>query len=178
MSSVRSLQWVVLAPAYAALNGAPARGWVRVVAHADQAMFLAYPAALGALTLWIYIKRRPWPLAIGYTMSAMALMISYPAIRGDAIRQAYLAFQLACLTVAVGAFLHWIAFRKDPPTASHLVVGLMMIVEIANVAAGPWRLGFFTKWDMAQMTYCMLYAMLILIQSGWLWTIKTSSLHS
>jgi hypothetical protein len=146
------LQAFVLAPAYAALHGASVTGWPRLAAHVDQAIFLAYPAGLAALTLWIYIGRRPWPVAIGYGLTEIGLIASYPAFRGEAIRKAYLGFQLTCLAVAIGAFLHWGVLRKNPPTVSHLVVGIMIVVEIASVAAGPWRFGF-DNWDLAQLAY-------------------------
>lgn len=171
----RALRLLVLAPAYAALHGAPATGWVRVAAHVDQALFLAWPAGLAAVTMWIYLARRPWPVVIGYVLTEAGLIASYPAVRGEMLRKAYLGFQLACLMVAVGSFLHWAVFRKNPPTVTHWLVALMMTAEIVGVAAGPWRLGFFARWDLAQVIYGMLYSMLVLIQLGWLWGIKNSS---
>lgn len=99
---------------------------------------------------------------VGSAAADVALIASYPTLRGDPVRKLYLGFQLACLTVAIASVLHWMAFRKNPPTVSYLVVGLMTVAEILNVAAGPWRLGF-DKWDLAQLAYCMLYVMLILI---------------
>jgi hypothetical protein len=169
------LQWVVLVPAYAALAGAPATGWVRVAGHVEQALFLAYPAALAGTMLWIYIARRPWPVAIGYVITALALVASYPALRGEPLGKIYLGFQLACVAVMVGAFVHWVLFRKNPPTPSHFVVALMSVVEIANVTVGPWRVGLFDRWNLAQLGYCMLYAALILVQWGWSWIISNSS---
>lgn len=173
----RALRSFVLAPAYAALNGAPATGMVRAVAHLDQALFLGYPAALAAVTLWIFVKRRPWPVLVGYMLTEIGLVATYPALRRQ-VPTIYLGFQLACLTVAVGSLIHWMIFRKNPPTVPHWTVALMVVVEIAIVAAGPWRLGLFLKWDLAQMAYCMLYMMLIVIQWGWSWTIRNSSSRS
>jgi len=174
----RALRVFVLVPAYAALNGAPASGMVRALAHVDQALFLGYPAALASVTLWVYLARRPWPVMVVYVVAEVALIASYPVLRGEGVRKAYLGFQLACLAVAVGAFVHWMTFRKNPPTVTHWIVALMMVVEIAGVAAGPWRLGLFVKWDLAQMGYCMLYAMLILIQWRWSWVIRNSTPRS
>jgi hypothetical protein len=108
----RGLQGLVLGPAYVALAGAPATGWVRVAAHVEQALFLAWPAGLAALTLWTYLRWRPWPVVLGYATTIAVLIIGYPGLRGALVRKAYLGFELACVALAVGAFVHWIAFRR------------------------------------------------------------------
>src|SRR5262249_45015990 len=137
------LQWFVLAPAYGTLAGAPATGWIRVVTHVDQALFLAYPAALAATMLWIYIGRRPWLLMVGYAIATLIIVASYPGLRGAPLVEVCFGFQLACSLVMVGAFAHWVLFRSNPPAPSHFVVALMSVVEIANVSVGPWRVGLF-----------------------------------
>jgi hypothetical protein len=170
----RALRELVLAPAYPALAGAPATGWLRIAGHMDQALFLGWPAGVAAAAIWICLGRRPWPVAVGYALSEAGLIASYPEIRGAMLRKPYLAIQLGCLAIAVGAFLHWAVFRKTPPTVSRWIVALIVTTEVVSVAAGPWHLGLFVKWDLAQVVYAMLYSMLVLIQGGWLWAIRNS----
>lgn len=170
------LQWLVLAPAYAGLAGAPASGVLRLWVSVDKALFLAWPAGLAAVALWTYLQRRPWFVALGYLVGMFGIVVfGYPAIRGDLLRKAYLAFDLACLTVAVGAILHWLVFRKDAPRTSHWIVALMVGAEVVGVVAGAWRYGIFTHWTLAQIAYCMLYAVLTIINGAVLWNQPKSS---
>jgi hypothetical protein len=172
----RALKAYVLTPGYAALGKAPATGWLLVARHADQALFLAWPAGLAALTMWVYLKRRPWPIALGYAAAVLGIVIlGYPAIRGPDLHKPYLAVELACVAVATGAFLHWIAFRKDPPTATHWMTILMVGTEVAGIIAGPWRLGLFSSWNVAQFGYLLLYATLVAVQGVVLWMISSST---
>lgn len=166
----RLLREYLFLPAYAALAGAPATGWLRCAFNVEQALFLAWPAGLAAVALWVYLKQRPWIVALGYVEWVLAIAgLGYPAIRGDLLSKAYLAFELACLLVAVGAIVHWIAFRKDPPRVSHWIVALMVGTEVVGLIAGAWRFGIFTAWTLAQVSYCMLYAVLIAINGAVLW---------
>lgn len=172
----RLLREVILTPMYAQLAGAPPTGWLRVVAFTDQALFLAWPAGLAAAALWTFLKRRPWLVALGYVEWVLAIAgLGFPAMRGDLLGKAYLAFELAALLVAVGSIAHWIAFSKDPPRVPHWIVALMVGAEVVGVIAGAWRFGIFTRWILAQVSYCMLYAVLIVINGAVLWVWPKSS---
>ncbi len=74
----------------------------------------------------------------------------------------YLAMQLASLVVASGSILTWIA-RKQPFTipqqATFFIVGVELLMLV-----GPWRTSVFTRWDLANIAYAMLYAVLIYLQ--------------
>jgi len=71
---------------------------------------------------------------------ALTTQVRYtPSTRKPDLRKPYLAVELACIAVATGAFLHWIAFRKDPPTATHWMTILMVGTEVAGIIADPWR---------------------------------------
>jgi hypothetical protein len=172
----RALREYVLTPEYARLAGAPSTGWVRVVFNVEQALFLAWPAGLAAVVLWVHLKQRPWPVGVGYLAGVFGIaIIGYPTIRGDLLHKAYLGFELACLVVAVGAILHWLAFRKEPPRTSHWILALMVGAEIVGLMAGAWRFGIFTTWTLAQIAYCMLYAVLTVINGAVLWMWNKSS---
>lgn len=64
----------------------PLTGWPRVAFHLDSALFLAWFAALGALSLWIFLRRRPWPVAVVYALAVAALVLGYPTLRYDTLR--------------------------------------------------------------------------------------------
>jgi hypothetical protein len=172
----RALKAHLLTPGYAALGRAPATGWLLVARDVDHSLFLAWPAGLAAMVLWVYLKRRPWPILLGYAAAVLVIVVlGYPEIRGEQLRSPFLGFQLACLTLAIGAFLHWIAFRKDPPSATHWMAILMVGTEAVGIIAGPWRLGLFTSWNLAQIGYCIQYTALSAIQGVLLWMMPSSS---
>jgi hypothetical protein len=172
----RAMRTLVIAPALAALNGAPATGWIRVVCNIEQTLFLAWPAGVAAVAMRVLLGRRPWPIALGYTAGVLGIVVfGYPSIRGELLRKAYLGFDLACLMVAVGCVVHWGAFRKDTPQAIHLIVMLMVGAEIASVAGGAWRSDIFTTWKLEQVAYSMLYAVVVVINGGVLWIRPKSS---
>jgi hypothetical protein len=163
----RVLREVMLTPGYAPFLGTPTTGWLRVARIVEQALFLGWPAGLAAATLWIHLRRSTWLVAAGYFAAVLGIAVfGYPTIHGDLLRKAYLGFQLACLVVAVGAILHWAVLRKDPPRTAHWIIALMVGTEIVGLVAGAWRFGIFTNWTLAQLSYCILYATLSLINGA------------
>lgn len=163
----RLLREFILVPAYAPSLGTPTTGWLRIARIVEQALFLGWPAGLAAATLWIHLRRPPWLVAVGYVVGVLGIAVfGYPAIHGDLLHKAYLGFQLACLAVAVGAIFHWAVFKKDQARTAHWIVGLMVGTEIVGLVAGAWRFGIFTNWTLAQLSYCILYAMLTLINGA------------
>jgi hypothetical protein len=60
----RALRTLVLAPGYATLSGAPSTAWLRVAFHAEEAMFIAGPAAMAAASLAVFLRKSPWPVAL------------------------------------------------------------------------------------------------------------------
>lgn len=162
------LDWVIR-PARASLVASgldptvvPFTGWIRVACDIDGALFLMWPAGLAALAVWVYTKRRPWPIAVVYVLTAGALIVTYPAIRYDALRKVYLAAELASLTVAVGVLGQW--FWREVPRLPHVIVACIIIIELAQLVAGPWRIGIFGAWTVAQVIYAVLYVALTIIQ--------------
>jgi len=54
----QALRIAVFLPARERFAGAPYTGWTRVAADADNALALAYPAAIVAGALWVFLRRR------------------------------------------------------------------------------------------------------------------------
>lgn len=171
-----ALQRWMIHPALEALRAAgvepatvPLTGWPRVAFHLDSALFLSWFAALAALSLWIFLRRRPWPVAFLYGLAVTALVLGYPTIRQDTLRQFYLAAQLATLTIGLGALGHWLG--RTSPRLPQVVTSCILVVDLAGIVAGPWRFGLFgAAWSFAQVMYSALYAVLIVVQTGALWT--------
>jgi hypothetical protein len=148
-------------------------GWVRAASDLDCILFLAWPAGLAALSLWVYLKRRPWPVAGVYALASTVLLIGYSTIRYAALQQVYLATELAALTVGIGALGRWIG--REAPRLPQVVTSCILVTEIAQLAVGPWRYSVFGAWSLAHVMYSALYAVLIVLQIGALWIIPSPS---
>jgi hypothetical protein len=145
----------------------PFTGWVRFASDVDRVLFLTWPAGLAALCLWVYGKRRPWPIVVVYALAAAAVVIGYPTLRYDALRRFYLGAELAALAVGVVAFVRWV--RSEPPRLAHVATSFVLVIDIGVLVFGPWRWGLFGAWNLAQIMYAVLYAALIVLQLGALW---------
>lgn len=147
---------------------APFTGWVRFASDVDSVLFLTWPAGLAALCLWVYGKRRPWPIVVMFALAAAALVIGYPTLRYDALRRFYLGAELVALAVGVFLFLRWV--RSEPPLLAHVATSFILVIDLGTLVFGPWRWGLFGAWNLAQIMYAALYAALIVLQLGSLWT--------
>jgi hypothetical protein len=164
----------IILPAQAALAAQgfdpltlPLHGLARAAAHLDHALFLGWPAGLAALAVYVYLGRRPWPVAILWALTVSLVVISYPALRLYAHRQLYLAAELCALAVAVGSFVHWL--WSDKPLTLPRTVTLLIIGIDCGTVFGPYRIDLFSTWNLAQAMYAVLYLALVIIQGGTLW---------
>lgn len=162
------LTTTVIIPAQARLGEAPITGWARVACDVDNALFLAPHAALAALAVGVFTRRRPWPVALVWVAAVAALAIGYPLTRGAVLRQCYLAAELTTLGIMTGCYvLFWWSKRK-PDIANFCTLAL----GAGNIAVviGPYRLGdIFGGWYIAQAMYVTVYVVLLILQGGILW---------
>jgi hypothetical protein len=159
----QALRIAVFLPARERFAGAPYTGWTRIAADADNALVLAYPAAIVAVALWVFLRRRPWLVAVGWAVSVAALAVAYPATRGAVLSRCYLGAELVAIAVTVGAAVTWF-WRREPPTLTHAVTLLIGASEAATLL--PFRKGLFTSWTLAQAAYVTMYVILIVLQGG------------
>ncbi len=161
-----------LRPAHIAAGDGAFTGWARVVGHVDEALFLAYPAGLAALALWVLLKRRPWPVLAVYGATLAALVLGYPTVRGPLLGRVYSAVELAAVAVWLGGVVTWVR-RRDVPTLASGVTLLLGAVEIVTLL--PFKKGPFAYWPIAQASYMTLYVVLIVLYGGALWGRGSSS---
>jgi hypothetical protein len=159
----QALRTAVFLPARERFAGAPYTGWTRVAADADNALVLAYPAAIVAVALWVFLRRRPWPVAIGWAVAVAALAVAYPVTRGAVLSRCYLGAELLAIAVTLGAAAMWL-WRREPPTLTHAVALLLGASEAATLVS--FRKGLFTSWTLAQAGYVTLYVILIVLHGG------------
>jgi hypothetical protein len=164
------IRLLVLVPAREA-GSVPFVGWVRVAAHIESALFVAWMAGFAGLAIKVFMGRRPWPLAIAWCLAIALLAGVFPDARGDELRRIYIVFELSALMVSLGAMLQWVITRSEPPGLHHTVVALIVLVELAGLVVGPWPWGLFPSWNLAQVAYCVMYATVIMLQLIALWFI-------
>lgn len=159
----QALRVAVFVPARARFAGAPFTGWTRVAADVDNALFLAYPAAIVALMVVVLLRRRPWPVAVVWALAVAALAVSYPASRGAVLSRCYLAAELAAVAVTVGSAVTWF-WRRESPT---LTIGIALLIGATEAATLlPFSKGIFAAWTLARASYVTLYVILIVLHGG------------
>jgi uncharacterized protein (TIGR03382 family) len=169
---VRRLLYVnALAPAEARAQGGPLTGWGRIVSDVDVALFLAWPAALTATTLHVFLKRRPWPVLAAWALAVHDLAITYPTTRGEVLQRVYLWIQAATLAASWGFVIAWIRSPdRESPAFHQVCVALVLATEMTSLFVGPWKAAnLFAAWPLAQLAYAGLFVFLILLQGGVLW---------
>jgi len=158
------------------LDAPPLEGWARVAFHAQQALFLTWPAGLAAIVLVLFVSRR-WTAALpGVAWAALVAYLSthYPAVRGDALRGVYLAAELAAVTVAAGSIITW-TWRRASPTPAHACALFVALIDAVALIGGALRYGVFEYWYLDQICSLLLYAFLTLYQGRTLWLLRLSS---
>ena len=162
------LSAVVIIPAQARFGEAPLTGWAKVASDVDNALFLAPHAALTALIIGVFTRRRPWPVVLVWAVAVAALSIAYPRTRGAVLEQCYFAAELATLATMASCYVlfWWSKRRPNIVTFCTLALGAGSIA----VLLGPYRLGgIFGRWPVAQAMYATVYVMLFILQGGILW---------
>jgi hypothetical protein len=173
----------VLDPARDAMRAAgvdpaavPFTEWVKVATIVESALFLLWPAGIAALAMAVFLRRRPWVVAAVWTSTSVVLAVGYPALRGAALAREYLAAEVASLLVGVGCFVSWLPRRREREVGLPITVTMLLIaVGLAGLVVGPWRFGIFDRWVLAQVTYAITYAVIFVLEGGFLW-LKPKSL--
>jgi hypothetical protein len=155
------------------LPSAPLTGLPRFVGHVRQGLYLVWPFGFAALFVAVFSRRRTRAFSPAYAVAITGLVLGYPTLGGERLREAYLIVELAALAVAVGASIQWLR-RRESTTLPHTVALLLLSSEIA-VFLGPWHRDIFAGWDMGRTMYAITYAAIALVQGGFLWRPSRSS---
>jgi hypothetical protein len=156
-----------------ALPSSPLTGLARVVGHIRQALYLVWPFGFAALFTAVFAGRAPRIIPVAYVVTIAALVLGYPTLRGETLRQVYLGIELAALVVALAAIIQW-AWRRESPTLTHVVALLLLGTEIAALV-GPWHRDIFAGWDMARTMFAFTYAAITCLQGSVAWKLSRSS---
>lgn len=142
----------------------PFTGAARVAFHVGQAAHVSQAATAVALCLVVLAGRRWQPAALAWAAFVVALVLGYPALRGDSLAVAYAAWQgLAAATCLwslgfkrTGAPVEWVAMALAFETGGELIG--------AYLGGRP-----FAGWAIPRASSVLAYSAAILIQGSALW---------
>ncbi len=178
-----ALRLLVLVPARAELGAAPYAGFVRAIFHVTEGCYLVSVVALPWLAWETFTeggedlppgpgwRRRALLAVAAWAAVLLALVLGYPTLRGDVLRQVYLGAELAALFVCVVAIAPWLRrspwtkplnmmesmrpgagetfarVAQTPPPSPRWYTSASVLVLVAGdavlLAAGAWRHGLF-----------------------------------
>ena len=132
--------------------GAPLVGIARAAFHIDEVCVLAWPFGLAAVAALVVLEephRRRVTALVGsmWGLSALALALAYPMIRGPLLGRVYLAVELTSLATIVASGWSWWQ-RWEKPS---LVEGSVIILGAVELGAVIQWSPFGKGWD-AQVT--------------------------
>lgn len=144
----------------------PYAGWDRVAFHIRSALFVGWRFAIAALSVAVFTRRKPWPLAIPFLLVAGALVAGYPTIRGPLLQQVFLGVELTCLCVSLGCLILWLR-GPEPRGLQHFIAGTIVVSELTLVV-GPYAASIYLNWDRAWAVLLVEYLALLVFQgAGW-----------
>jgi hypothetical protein len=101
-----------------------------------------------------------------YAASVVALALAYPVTRGEVLRKAYLAADLAALFVGITSLVVWVRHR-EPSDLSTQIVGVILVSHLVAVVVGPYRFGLFgAEWALQQTAYLAIWSIVIILQGS------------
>jgi hypothetical protein len=89
--------------------------------------------------------------------------------RGAELQRVYLAAELAAGLAGVVGFISWARRRARPGVTAACTATLAAGHLGGVVLAGPYRVGPFTGWHLAQVAYVAIFAVLAVMQAGTVW---------
>jgi hypothetical protein len=165
------LHWI------ATLGDATWTGWPRVAAHANQALFMLWPATLAATSLVVFLGRKPWVVVVCYGVVVAEIVEWHPKASDGSLPRVYAMVQTAALLVAVGSAAMWYLSSRETrgrATTAQAVLMFILSVEVPSLA-GAWRIGIFANWHLVQIAALIMFILLIMLQGVFLWRSLRSS---
>jgi hypothetical protein len=132
----------------------PYAGAARGLFHVSQALTLAWPVGVAALSWHLLTRLRPvsW-MAVPWLGATASLALRYPSLRGEALGDALRQCQASGLVLGLLALL---GARPDGFRVgrAHLVA-LALLAGLGAELSGPYLTAPFTSWWTAQVTWTL-----------------------
>ncbi len=134
------------------------------------ALYLLDPLGLAAAALIVF-GRAKWALVVlgGWVALVAGLAIGGAGTEEPSLRRVLLRVQIAALAVVGAAWIGRAASGASGGALARTSIVLIAAIELVVLLVGPWPRGLWTRWDLAQVAYCVLYATLTVLHVGYLW---------
>lgn len=159
----------------------PFEGVQRIAFHVDQAIELSGSAAMIAVAVLLFARRR-WLAALpglAWLVLCAVCVSSYPELRGDALRKLYLGVELAALACSAAAIVVW-GWHRERPTLARVCFTAVCLANLVMLLAGAQKHGFWTEWGqrLNQAALLTLYLITAATQVYFIWRTRRSSSSS
>jgi hypothetical protein len=150
----------VVGPALDAAKGLPLAGWERWVAHASQALFLGWGAAVLATVALVFLGWSYRNVLLLWGAAVLRAALGYPELRGALLMRFY-GWWTLLVVLASGACVVRFAMKRVRPRQEHAAALWILLVE-ASLLAGPYLGGdVVALWWTAKIAYAVMYIGLI-----------------
>jgi hypothetical protein len=134
----------------------PRTGLARAAFQLSDALFLAWPAAVAALAIVVFARRKAWPVAVVWAVVVGGLAGAYPALHGEALaRWTYGGLTLAACVAGALAFRVWLRQRLAP--GPQHTATLLILLSTGATLVGPYLGDVGARWNIARWTFVALY---------------------
>ncbi len=147
-----ALQAWVLSPVREAIGEeAPYEGVARLAYFAEVALRVSWPFAVLAASLAVYMRRRPWWLALAWVAAATALCWAYPELRRRPQALVEAGVTTACW--AASAWAMWRSYRVEDidPVASHGGMTWILGSQLSVALVVQWFGNPYVDWPLARI---------------------------
>lgn len=147
-------------------------GWDLWLRQMSNAAYIAMIVALPAMSVAMFLRRRPWLVVAMAAGSWLALAGSYPHVRGQLLLEIYSKCELTAGVFSLGCLLTWALAGQGKATVSTATAAILIAAALA-VAIVPELTGAGTleHWAVVVATQGFSFA-LILVLHVWALTLR------
>jgi len=152
---------------------APVVGSVLFARHVDVAAYLGQIMLLPAMTMALFLRKRPWIIGVVYLAIAVVLIASYPSIRGNELLEIYTGIELASVVASFGFWIMWLCsprLTEDRAVSVHITSGVVLTsTNMATVVLPPLTgPGILAKWPIFVALHASSFAFVLVFQLRYL----------
>jgi hypothetical protein len=139
-------------------------GGLLLARHLSEAAYLGLILAVPALSMALFLRRRPWPVAGAWLAAVLVVVAAYPELRGPELLRAYSALEVVGGLAAVGCFVVWLR-RRERLTVDHACGIVLVSASLATVALPPLLgAGTLERWPVIVALHALAFGVVLGLQ--------------
>jgi hypothetical protein len=129
-------------------------------------VYVALLMAVPAMAVALFLRRRPWVIAVVGVVLWLTIVVSYPDLRGNALLELYSVAELAGALLAVGCFVMWTTSPRAEKGSVSVQSGVILTgASLATVVVpslfGPLAL---ERWTAIMALHALAFAAVLALQ--------------